>query len=73
MKTKLMKNRYRYRDVTSIWYYGTGDVEFTLGSEAEFEPVKAFIKMAYSKVGNNNFYFDVINIMVLNLKIYLSV
>lgn len=40
-----------YRDVTSIGHYGTGDVEFTLASEADFEPVKAFIQMAYNKVG----------------------
>nr|WP_232848979.1 DUF5655 domain-containing protein [Amphritea pacifica] len=40
-----------YRDVTSIGHYGTGDVEFTVSSEAEFEPVKEFIAMAYNKVG----------------------
>jgi hypothetical protein len=28
-----------------------GDVEFNFGSEADFEPVKAFIQMAYNKVG----------------------
>tara|TARA_R110000850_G_scaffold6072_19_gene23901 strand:+ start:1731 stop:2681 length:951 start_codon:yes stop_codon:yes gene_type:complete len=40
-----------YRDVTSIGHYGTGDVEFTVSSESEFEPVKEFIAMAYNKVG----------------------
>lgn len=40
-----------YRDVTSIGHYGTGDVEFTLSSETEFEQVKEFISMAYNKVG----------------------
>lgn len=40
-----------YRNVSSIGHYGTGDVEFTISSEAEFEPVKSFIKMAYNKVG----------------------
>ncbi len=40
-----------YRDVTSIGHYGTGDVEFTVSSEEEFEPVKEFITMAYNKVG----------------------
>lgn len=40
-----------YRDVSSIGHYGTGDVEFTVSSESEFEPVKHFIKMAYNKVG----------------------
>ncbi|QFY90449.1 hypothetical protein D5125_13685 [Magnetovirga frankeli] len=40
-----------YRDVTSIGHYGTGDVEFTISSETEFESVKEFIAMAYNKVG----------------------
>ncbi|MET1257010.1 DUF5655 domain-containing protein [Aliikangiella maris] len=40
-----------YRDVTSIGHYGTGDVELTVSSEADFEPVKEFITMAYNKVG----------------------
>src|SRR5690606_20476004 len=40
-----------YRDVTSIGHYGTGDVEFTVSSEPEFEQVKGYIAMAYNKVG----------------------
>lgn len=40
-----------YRDVTHIGHYGTGDVEFTVSSEEEFEPVKKFIETAYNKVG----------------------
>jgi predicted transport protein len=40
-----------YRDVTSIGHYGTGDVEFTVSTEAEFESVKDFVAMAYNKVG----------------------
>ena len=40
-----------YRDVTSIGHYGTGDVEFTVSSEAGFESVKEFIALAYNKVG----------------------
>lgn len=40
-----------YRDVTSIGHYGTGDVEFTVSSEIEFNLVKEFITMAYNKVG----------------------
>jgi len=40
-----------YRDVTSIGHYGTGDVEFTVSLESEFEPVKEFITKAYNKVG----------------------
>ena len=40
-----------YRDVSKIGHYGTGDVEFTISSETEFEEVKRFIEMAYNKVG----------------------
>lgn len=40
-----------YRDVSSVGHYGTGDVEFTVASEAEFEPIKEFIILAYNKVG----------------------
>lgn len=40
-----------YRDVTSIGHYGTGDAEFTVSSEVEFESIKDFIVMAYNKVG----------------------
>jgi len=40
-----------YRDVTSIGHYGTGDVEFTVSSEKDFEPVKTFVELAYNKVG----------------------
>lgn len=40
-----------YRDVTSIGHYGTGDVEFTVSNEDDFESVKTFIELAYNKVG----------------------
>lgn len=40
-----------YRDVSSVGHYGTGDVEFTVSSESEFEPVKEFIAISYNKVG----------------------
>lgn len=40
-----------YRDVTEIGHYGTGDTEFTLCSDGEFEQVKPFIELAYNKVG----------------------
>lgn len=40
-----------YRDVTKIGHYGTGDTEFTISSEQDFELVKPFIQMAYNKVG----------------------
>lgn len=40
-----------YRDVTKIGHYGTGDSEFTISSEQDFELVKPFIELAYNKVG----------------------
>lgn len=40
-----------YRDVTNIGHYGTGDSEFTISTEEEFELVKPFIEKAYNKVG----------------------
>ena len=40
-----------YRDVTGIGHLGTGNVEFTLSSLSEFEPVKEFLQSAYNKVG----------------------
>lgn len=40
-----------YRDVSAIGHYGTGDSEFTVCSEAEFEQVKPYIESAYNKVG----------------------
>ena len=40
-----------FRDVSNIGHYGTGDVEFTISSQEEFEEVKPFIEMAYNKVG----------------------
>jgi predicted transport protein len=40
-----------YRDVSNIGHYGTGNVEFTVSSEDEFEPIKEFVEMAYNKVG----------------------
>lgn len=40
-----------YRDVTNVGHYGTGDTEFTISTENEFEQVKPFIEQAYNKVG----------------------
>lgn len=40
-----------YRDVTQIGHYGTGDTEFIIGSEEEFEYVKPYIEKAYNKIG----------------------
>ena len=40
-----------YRDVTEIGHYGTGNAEFTICSDAEFEQVKPFIELAYNKIG----------------------
>lgn len=41
-----------FRDVSSIGHYGTGDCEFTLTSQEEFEAVKPLIEMAYNKMGS---------------------
>lgn len=40
-----------YRDVSNIGHYGTGDAEFTITTEEEFELVKPFIELAYNKIG----------------------
>ena len=40
-----------FRDVSNIGHYGTGDVEFTISTEEQFEEVKQYIEMAYNKVG----------------------
>jgi len=40
-----------YRDVAEIGHFGTGDTEFTISSEQEFQLVKPYIEKAYSKVG----------------------
>jgi len=40
-----------YRDVTTIGHYGTGNVEFTVSSDLEFEPIKEFISLVYNKFG----------------------
>lgn len=44
-------NTKHYRDVASIGHYGTGDAEFTVSKEDDFESVKTFIELAYNKVG----------------------
>lgn len=40
-----------YRDVSKIGHYGTGDAEFTISTEEQFEKVKQYIESAYNKVG----------------------
>ena len=40
-----------YRDVTNVGHFGTGDSQFVMGSEREFEEVKPFIRLAYDKIG----------------------
>ena len=40
-----------YRDVSKIGHYGTGNSEFNITSQEEFEPVKEFILKAYNKIG----------------------
>lgn len=49
--TQIPNGSENYRDVTNIGHYGTGNVEFTLSSLSEFEPVKEFLQSAYNKVG----------------------
>lgn len=39
------------RDVSKIGHFGTGDLEITLKSAADFEAAKPFIEMAYRQVG----------------------
>ena len=40
-----------YRDVSNIGHYGTGDAEFTVASQEDFEAVKPFIEQCYQKIG----------------------
>jgi len=40
-----------YRNVTNIGHYGTGDSEFTISSDSEFEEIKSYIELAYNKIG----------------------
>lgn len=40
-----------YRDVSKVGHYGTGDSEFIIGSESDFEQVKPYLQLAYNKVG----------------------
>jgi predicted transport protein len=40
-----------FRDVSNIGHYGTGDVEFTISSEEEFDEIKKYILLAYNKIG----------------------
>jgi predicted transport protein len=39
------------RDVTNIGHYGTGDLEFVIKNEADFEIAKPFIVLAYKHLG----------------------
>jgi len=40
-----------YRDVSGIGHSGTGEVEFTVATEEDFEAVKQYVELAYNKVG----------------------
>lgn len=42
-----------FRDVSGVGHYGTGDSEFSVASEGDFESVKPFIDMAYNRLGAN--------------------
>ncbi|OHD56842.1 MAG: hypothetical protein A2Y33_12805 [Spirochaetes bacterium GWF1_51_8] len=39
------------RDVTSIGHFGTGDFEYTIKNEDDFEKSKEFINLAYKNIG----------------------
>ena len=41
-----------YRDVKNIGHYGTGNAEFTITSEKDFEETKPYVELAYNKVGS---------------------
>lgn len=40
-----------FRDVSNIGHQGTGDVEFSITSQEEFEEIKKYIEYSYNKVG----------------------
>lgn len=40
-----------YRDVSNIGHYGTGETEFSVSSEEDFDKIKSFIVSAYNKIG----------------------
>ena len=40
-----------YRDVTEVGHFGTGDSQFIIATEREFDEVKPFIQLAYNKIG----------------------
>ena len=40
-----------FRDVSNIGHFGTGDAEFTISSQEEFDGKKKYIETAYNKVG----------------------
>ena len=44
-----------YRDVTNIGHYGTGDAEFTVETQEDFDAIKSFIELAYNKIGRQSF------------------
>lgn len=45
------ENTPNYSNVTEIGHYGTGNVEFNISTEGDFEPIKEFILQAYNKLG----------------------
>jgi predicted transport protein len=47
----IAENTLNYRDVSNIGHYGTGNAEFNITSENEFEPIKEYILKAYNKIG----------------------
>lgn len=41
-----------YKDVTNIGHFGTGDAEFFVKNEEDFELTKPFIESSYRKIGS---------------------
>ncbi len=40
-----------YKDVTNIGHWGTGNSQFTISNQEEFEDIKKYIELAYNKIG----------------------
>jgi predicted transport protein len=44
-------NLKQFRDVSNIGHFGTGNVEFAINSELDFDEIKQYIDLAYNKLG----------------------
>lgn len=47
----IAENTLNYRDVSNIGHYGTGNAEFNITSEQDFQLIKDYILKAYNKIG----------------------